>query len=180
MCVCETEYRFIFTLALGSENIYSSVLATMFWRGVVFIIFLLLLLLLLLRLFTLSQSRTYTPWTYNPNARGSDACRGSNSLWTRTLDRYTRAGIQHNVRASAGENTGQNIDKGHTPNPGTEIKIPDPAGNWTTPRRRIIIFLQYAYLPVIHIKIEGWFTMFVLISTDKIKNAFVPLMALTN
>ena len=22
------------------------------------------------------------PGTYNPNARGSDACRGSNSLWT--------------------------------------------------------------------------------------------------
>ena len=24
--------------------------------------------------------------------------------------------------------TGQNTDKGHTPNPRTEIKIPDPAG----------------------------------------------------
>ena len=30
------------------------------------------------------------PETYNPNARGSDACRGSNSLWTRTIDRYTQ------------------------------------------------------------------------------------------
>ena len=38
---------------------------------------------------------------------------------------------QHNVRASAGENTGQNTDKGHSPNPKTEIKIPDPVGNWT-------------------------------------------------
>ena len=28
-----------------------------------------------------------------PNARGSDACRGSNSLWIRSLDRYTRAGL---------------------------------------------------------------------------------------
>ena len=37
---------------------------------------------------------------------------------------------QH-VRASAGNNTGQNIDKGHTPNPRTEIKIPDTAGNRT-------------------------------------------------
>ena len=36
---------------------------------------------------------------------------------------------QHNVRASAKDNTGQNTDKGHTPNPRTEIKIPDPAGN---------------------------------------------------
>ena len=109
------------------------------------------LLILLLRLFTLPQSRTY-----NPNARGSDACRGSNSLWTRTLDRYTRAGLpemygQHNGRASAEDNTGQNTDNGHTPNPRTEIKIPDPAGNrtrvWkagtlpTTPRRRIDLIL---------------------------------------
>ena len=31
---------------------------------------------------------------------------------------------QHNVRASAGDNTGQNTDEGHTPNPRTEIKIP--------------------------------------------------------
>ena len=38
---------------------------------------------------------------------------------------------QHNARASAGDNTGQNTDKGHTPNPRTEIKIPDPAGNRT-------------------------------------------------
>ena len=38
---------------------------------------------------------------------------------------------QHNVRASAGDSTGQNTDKGHTPNPRTEIKIPDPAGNRT-------------------------------------------------
>ena len=38
---------------------------------------------------------------------------------------------QNNVRASAENNTGQNIDKGHTPNPRTEIKIPDTAGNRT-------------------------------------------------
>ena len=36
---------------------------------------------------------------------------------------------QHNVRASAGNNTGQNTKD--TPNPRTEIKIPDPAGNQT-------------------------------------------------
>ena len=35
---------------------------------------------------------------------------------------------QHNVRASAEDNTEQNTDKGHTPNPRTEIKISDPAG----------------------------------------------------
>ena len=49
--------------------------------------------LLLLRLFTLPQSRIYTPGTCNPNAYGSDACSGSNNLWTRTLDRYTRADL---------------------------------------------------------------------------------------
>ena len=35
---------------------------------------------------------------------------------------------QHNVRASAGDNTGQNTDKEHTPNPRTEIKILDSDG----------------------------------------------------
>ena len=38
---------------------------------------------------------------------------------------------QHNVRASAEDNTGQDTDKGHIPNPKTEIEIPDPAGNRT-------------------------------------------------
>ena len=38
---------------------------------------------------------------------------------------------QHNVRASAENSTGQNTDKGHTPNPRTAIKIPDPARNRT-------------------------------------------------
>ena len=38
---------------------------------------------------------------------------------------------QHNVRASAEDSIGQNTDKGHTPNPRTEIKIPYPAGNRT-------------------------------------------------
>ena len=42
----------------------------------------------LLHIFIHLQSRTY-----NPNSRGSDACRGSNFLWNRTLDRYTRAGL---------------------------------------------------------------------------------------
>ena len=38
---------------------------------------------------------------------------------------------QHNVRASAGDNTGQNTDNEHT-YPRTEIKITDPAGNPTS------------------------------------------------
>ena len=54
---------------------------------------------------------------------------------------------QHSVRASAEDNKGQNTDKGHTANPKTEIKIPDPGiepgpPGWkagtlpTMPRRR--------------------------------------------
>ena len=52
---------------------------------------------------------------------------------------------QHNVRASAEENTGQNTDNGHTPNPRTEIKIPDNTGQNTdkghtpNPRKEIKI-----------------------------------------
>ena len=38
---------------------------------------------------------------------------------------------QHNVRVSAGDNTGQYTDKRHTPNPRIQIKIPDPTGNRT-------------------------------------------------
>ena len=38
---------------------------------------------------------------------------------------------QHNARASAEDNIGQNKDREHIPNPRTEIKIPDPAGNRT-------------------------------------------------
>ena len=41
----------------------------------------------------------------------------------------------HNIRASAGDNTGQNTGKGHTPNPRTEIKIHDPSGNRTRAAR---------------------------------------------
>ena len=37
------------------------------------------------------------PGTYNPNVRGSDACRESNCLWTRALDRYTRASLSECV-----------------------------------------------------------------------------------
>ena len=38
---------------------------------------------------------------------------------------------QHNVRASAEDNTGQDTDKRRTPNFKTENKFPDPAGNRT-------------------------------------------------
>ena len=38
---------------------------------------------------------------------------------------------QHNVRASAEDNTGQNTDEGHTPNLRIDFKILGPAGNRT-------------------------------------------------
>ena len=85
---------------------------------------------ILLRLFTLPQSRTY-----KPNARGSDACRGSKSLWTRTLDRYTRAGLPECVISTMSgpppKTKQDRTQRTHSPNPGTEIKIPDHAGNRT-------------------------------------------------
>ena len=81
-------------------------------------------------LFTLPKFRTYTPGTYNPNARGSDAWRGSNSLWTRTLDiQYIHKDGppwmcgQDNSRTSAGDNTGQNPTNDTHPNPGQILKF---------------------------------------------------------
>ena len=72
------------------------------------------------------------PGTYKPNARGSDACRGSNSLWTRTLDRYTREGLPECVLSTlSGPPPKTTQDRTHTPNPRIGIKIPDPAGNVT-------------------------------------------------
>ena len=62
----------------------------MLWQSQLLLL-LLFLLLFIIRLFTLPQSRTYIPRDVQVN--GSDACRGSNSLWTRTLDICTRAGF---------------------------------------------------------------------------------------
>ena len=44
-------------------------------------------------LFILPNIGQTHPGTYNTNAPGSYACTGSNSLWARTLDTYTRAGL---------------------------------------------------------------------------------------
>ena len=99
-------------------------------------------LLLLLRLFTLPQSRTYTPGMYNPNARGSDACRGNNSLWTRTLDRYMRASLPECVVSTV---SGPQPKTTH-PIPGQKLKFlthpgiePGPPGVKATPRRRMYL-----------------------------------------
>ena len=76
------------------------------------------------------------PRTYNSNARGSDAYRGSNCLWTITLDRHTRAGLPKCVVSTMSGPPPETArdrtqDKEHTPNPRTGIKIPDPARNRT-------------------------------------------------
>ena len=39
---------------------------------------------------------------------------------------------QHNIRATARNNTGQNIVKGYTPSPRRAIKLSDPVGNRTS------------------------------------------------
>ena len=99
------------------------------------LLLLLLPLLLLLRLFTLPQSRSYTPGTYNPNARGAGACRESNSLWTRTLNRYTRAGLPEcEVSTMSGPTPETTQSRTHTKDTRLiqeQIKIPGPAGNRT-------------------------------------------------
>ena len=137
------------------------------------------------------------PGTYNPNARGSDACRGSNFFMDQTTKQihkgwpprmwFTPPGLttqmsvgqipvgeqlsmdqntrqihkggppwmcgQHNVRASAGDSTGQNTTDTH-PIPGYELKFLTPLGiepwpaGWmagtlmTTPRRRMVRFIH--------------------------------------
>ena len=71
------------------------------------------------------------PGTYKQNARGSNACRRSNNLWTRTLDRYTMC-IVWSAQCPGLRRRQHRIEhKEYTPNLRTEIKIPDPAGNRT-------------------------------------------------
>ena len=109
--------------------------------------------------FTLPQSRTYcTPAaTYKPNARGSNACRGSNSLWTRKVDRYKRAGLPECVvNTMSGPPPKTTQDRTQTmdthPIPRRKLQFlippriePEPPG-WkagtlpTTPRRRQATF----------------------------------------
>ena len=97
------------------------------------------------------------PGIYKPNAPGSDACRGSNSIWTRTLDRYTRAGLPECVVSTmSGPPAKTTQDRTQTkdthPIPGQKLKCMTPPGiesgppGWkagtlpTTPRQRIITF----------------------------------------
>ena len=76
------------------KNSSSSPLLLLLLLLLVLLLLLLLLLLLFFFAYLPSPNLGLTPsGTYKPNARGSDACRGSNSLWTRTLDRYARAGL---------------------------------------------------------------------------------------
>ena len=79
------------------------------------------------------KSMTYTPGTYNPNARGPDPCRGSNSLWNRTLDRYTRAGLPKCVVSTmSGPPSKTTQDRTQTkdthPIPGQKWKFLTPPG----------------------------------------------------
>ena len=81
------------------------------------------------------------PGTYNPNARESDACRGSNSLWTRTLDRYTTADFPECVVSSmSGSPPVTTQDRTQTkdthPIPGQKLKFVTLPGIEPGPPRR--------------------------------------------
>ena len=105
------------------------------------------------RLFTLPQSRTYTLRDLQPKCPWVRCLQGEQQSLDQNTRQIHKGGSpwmcdQHNVKASAGDNSGQHTDKGHTPNPRTEFKIPDSAWNrtraaWkagilpTMPRRRI-------------------------------------------
>ena len=107
------------------------------------------------------------PGTYKPNVRGSDACKGSNSFWTRTLDRYTRAGLSECVVSTmSGPPPKTAQDRTQTkdthPIPGQKLKFLTPPGiepgspGWkagtlpTTPRRRPYLFIElYCFVKVL-------------------------------
>ena len=80
------------------------------------------------------------PGLNNPKARGSDACRGSNRLWTRTLDKQTRAGfLGCVVSTTSGPPSETTQDRTQTNNarlfPGQKLKFLTPPGwkGWTLP-----------------------------------------------
>ena len=103
-------------------------------------------------LFILPQSRTYTPRDLQPNARESDACKRSNCLWTRTLDRCTRTGLPECVVSTmSGPLPKTAQDRTQTKDRNLEFLAPPgiepgPPG-WksgilpTTPRRRMTVAL---------------------------------------
>ena len=76
--------------------------------------------------FTLPQYRTNTSGTYNQNAFRSDACRGSNGLWIRTPDRYTRAGlpewVDSTISGQQPDTTYDSTQTKDTPSPRIKIK----------------------------------------------------------
>ena len=82
----------------------------------------------LLRLFKKNLVLT-PPGTYSSNARGSDTCRGSNSLWTRTLDIYTKAGLPECVVSTMPGPPPETTQRTHTQFQERNYNS-WPAGNW--------------------------------------------------
>ena len=131
-----------------------------------------------LHVFILPNVGLSPPGTYNPNARGSDACRGSNSLWTRTLDRYTRAGLPQCVVSTISGPPPKTTWDTH-PIPGQKLKFLTPPGtepgppDWkagtllTTPWQRMCFECTIRHRGWV----EGWDVMKV------VKNASRPLLA---
>ena len=110
------------------------------------------------------------PGIYKPNVRGSDACRGSNRLWSRTLDKHNSGPpsmcARHKIRATAEITQDRTQTKDTCTIPGEKLKFLTPPGielgppGWkagtlpSTPRLRISRFplLQISFhhfLPLI-------------------------------
>ena len=71
-----------------------------------------------------------SPRLYNTNARGSDASRANNRLWSRTLDRYTD--MVSTISGPPSKTTKDGTrNKGHRPSPRKQLKIFHFAGNQT-------------------------------------------------
>ena len=99
------------------------------------------------------------PGTYNLNAQGRDACRESDRLWIRTLDRNTMEGLRACVLITKSGPPPETTQDRH-PVPGYKFKCLSPPGiepgpqGWkagilpTTTRRRINSeFITYKIFP---------------------------------
>ena len=122
---------FSFSFSKGNISVFTAVETPWSAKGVICI------LLLFFLCYLPSPKVGLTPsGTCKQNARGPDACRGSNRLWTRTLDRYTSSGLPECVvRIMSGPPRETIQDRTQTkdthPVLRIEIKISGPAGNRT-------------------------------------------------
>ena len=82
---------------------------------------------------------------------------------------------QHNVRVTAGDNAGQNTDKGHTPSPGIEIKIPEPVGN----RTRAVAGLEGGTMTTTPLRRKEWYRGSLMILWQSLRSISSTIFLLT-